>query len=36
MTEGYRAFKNIVVLAIVGDGGVGTGDIEVVAQLGEE
>jgi hypothetical protein len=36
MPESYWPFEYIVVLAIVGDGGIGTGDIEVVAQFGEK
>ena len=36
MVEGHGPLKNIVVLAIIGDGGIWTGDLEVVAQLGEK
>ena len=36
MAEGNGPLKDVVVLAVVGDGGIGSGDIEVVAEFGEE
>ena len=36
MPEGYRPLEYVLVLAIIGDGGIGTGYIEIVAQLREK
>src|SRR5437660_1423811 len=36
VAEGDGTLEDVIVVAVVGEGGIGTGDFEIVAELGEE